>query len=66
MIEFSKLNRFDQDKLESPRDLQKGKNPFKKSEGLDEPYNPGDIASKMGEILDEKEEYINELIEIKE
>ena len=34
LIEYSKLNRFDQEKLDTPKYIKKGQNPFKKNEGL--------------------------------
>ena len=34
LIEYSKLNRFDQEKLDTPKSIKKGQNPFKKNEGL--------------------------------
>jgi hypothetical protein len=48
------MNRFDQEKLESPRKLATGKNPFKANEGLEEFEPVEGLVDKMNALIDEK------------
>ena len=65
LIEYSKLNRFDQEKLETPKSIKKGQNPFKKNEGLQEIEPVEGLVEKMSELIDEKNGLIDELTEEK-